>query len=99
MKDPDMTRTLAIAALATAALAGCTAETTSSPQPTATPSGGAPQIVLQKCEERFGETARIDVVSPLRPGFYEVMMGSFRGSRKAACTADSSGRIVDWVDL
>ncbi len=58
-----------------------------------------PYAAKNKCLETFGNSPKITSISPLRPGYWEVIMQDRHGPRSAACTVTSSGQIQDWVDL
>jgi hypothetical protein len=64
------------------------------------PSTGLPQAAKAACFGRFGEPGyqRIKMVSPLKPGFWEVIILGRQG-RQVACTVDQYGSITDWVNM
>jgi hypothetical protein len=47
----------------------------------------------------MGGTVQIEQVSPLRPGYYEIIMKATDRARRVACTVSDSGSIEDWVEM
>lgn len=67
--------------------------------PTAAPAG-VPRAALNKCLETFGVPAKVKMVSPLKPGYYEIILRAKDGSRQVACTVFKAGQqIEDWVEM
>ncbi len=58
-----------------------------------------PRVAEQKCRDTFGVPAKVGPISPLRPGYWEVIMTQTNGPRSAACTVTSDGQIEDWIEL
>jgi len=58
-----------------------------------------PNSAKQRCLDRFGAPADITQVSPLRPGYWELIVQNKSGSRGVACTVDDEGYIEDWVEM
>ncbi len=52
-----------------------------------------------KCLETFADKAEITSISPLRPGYWEVIMQSKVSTRSVACTVNSDEYIEDWIEL
>ena len=52
------------------------------------------------CKNRFGadKFKSFETISPLKPGYWELIMAGKNGKR-AACTVSDSGKIEDWVNL
>lgn len=61
--------------------------------------GGAPPAAMAACKEMVGVPAKVEVVSPLRPGFTEIILRENASGRRIACTATDQGSIEDWVEL
>jgi len=61
--------------------------------------GGAPPAAMAACKEMVGVAAKVEVVSPLRPGFTEIILRENASGRRIACTATDQGSIEDWVEL
>lgn len=61
--------------------------------------GGAPPAALTACKEMVGVPAKVETVSPLRPGFTEIILRENASGRRIACTASDAGEIMDWVEL
>ncbi len=64
------------------------------------PSGSLPPAAESACFNRFSEPGyqRIKQVSPLKPGYWEVIILGKNG-RQVACTVDQNGVISDWVNM
>ncbi|MCD2452250.1 hypothetical protein GO003_017820 [Methylicorpusculum oleiharenae] len=63
-----------------------------------TPAGGV-EAAKQICLNKLGDSAHIQTISALKPGFWEIIMISTSG-RKVACTADTAaGNVADWVEM
>jgi hypothetical protein len=64
------------------------------------PPGNLPQAAQAACLNRFGEPGyqQIKTVSPLKPGYWEVIITGRQG-RQVACTVDQYGSIADWVNM
>jgi hypothetical protein len=60
---------------------------------------GAPPAAMARCREMVGVPAKVEVVSPLRPGFTEIILRENASGRRIACTASDAGEITDWVEL
>lgn len=61
---------------------------------------GVPKPALDKCLETFGLPAKVKMVSPLKPGYYEIILRAKNGSRQVACTVFKTGeQIEDWVEM
>jgi hypothetical protein len=61
--------------------------------------GGAPPQAMAACKGMVGVPAKVEVVSPLRPGFTEIILRENASGRRIACTATDEGSIEDWVEL
>jgi hypothetical protein len=61
--------------------------------------GGAPPAAMAQCRDMVGVPAKIETVSPLRPGFTEIILRENASGRRIACTASDAGEITDWVEL
>ncbi len=61
-------------------------------------SQGGVETAKQACNGRFGGNGQVQTVSPLKPGFWEIIMSDNYG-RKIACTVDTYGNISDWVEM
>lgn len=74
---------------------------------TGTPTGAAAapassqptEVAKGACLYKFGADASIVQVSPLKPGYWELIMQAKSGKRKVACTVDAEGNIEDWVEM
>jgi hypothetical protein len=62
-------------------------------------SGGAPALAMAACKGMVGVPAKVETVSPLRPGFTEIILRENARGRRIACTATDDGSIEDWVEL
>jgi len=62
-------------------------------------SGDIPKSAKRKCTDTFGNSPEITSISPLRPGYWEVIMQDRHGPRSVACTVTSSSQIEDWIEL
>ncbi|MCZ8336018.1 MAG: hypothetical protein O9328_17285 [Rhodobacteraceae bacterium] len=54
---------------------------------------------MAACKEMVGLPSKVEVVSPLRPGFTEIILRENASGRRIACTATDQGSIEDWVQL
>jgi hypothetical protein len=61
--------------------------------------GGAPPAAMARCRGMVGVPSQVEVVSPLRPGFTEIILRENASGRRIACTASDAGEITDWVEL
>jgi hypothetical protein len=62
--------------------------------------GGAPRAAINKCLQMVGVAARVEQVSPLRPGHYEIIIQETNTPRKVACTVPEDGGVIeDWVEM
>lgn len=61
--------------------------------------GGAPPAAMTACKDMVGVPAKVETVSPLRPGFTEIILRENASGRRIACTAKDNGSIEDWVEL
>ncbi len=61
--------------------------------------GGAPRAAQRACTDMMGGEVKIEQVSPLRPGFYEIIMKDPSHGRRVACTVSDSGSLEDWVEM
>lgn len=61
--------------------------------------GSAPRQAQRACTDMVGAPVKIETVSPLRPGFHEIIMKETNSPRRVACTVSDSGSIEDWVEL
>jgi len=61
---------------------------------------GLPDSARSACISRFGHEHfdHIKMVSPLKPGYWEVILKGKHG-RQVACTVDKHGSIEDWVEM
>lgn len=62
-------------------------------------SGGAPPAAMSRCKDMVGVPAKVETVSPLRPGYTEIILRETASGRRIACTASDAGEITDWVEL
>jgi hypothetical protein len=60
---------------------------------------GAPRSAQRACTDMMGGTVQIEQVSPLRPGYYEIIMKATDRARRVACTVSDRGSIEDWVEM
>ncbi len=60
---------------------------------------GIPRAAKKRCEDMFGGAVNFGPISPLRPGYWEVIMNAANGPRSVACTVTSNGEIEDWIEL
>jgi hypothetical protein len=72
---------------------------TSRPSDTIMAGADAPPTAMAVCLEMIGVPAQVEVVSPLRPGFTEIILRETASGRRVACTASDAGMIEDWVEL
>jgi hypothetical protein len=61
--------------------------------------GGAPPAAMARCRDMVGVPATVETVSPLRPGFTEIILRENASGHRIACTASDAGEITDWVEL
>lgn len=62
--------------------------------------GGAPKAAVNKCLQMVGVPAKVEMISPLRPGHYEVIIQEKATPRKVACTVPEDGSVIeDWVEM
>lgn len=61
--------------------------------------GGVPRVAQRACTDMMGVEVQIEQVSPLRPGFHEIIMKETNGSRRVACTVADNGTLEDWVEM
>lgn len=61
--------------------------------------GVAPAKAQNACTSMMGSAVNIEMVSPLRPGSYEIIMKDTGGPRRVACTVTDNGTINDWVEM
>jgi hypothetical protein len=61
--------------------------------------GGAPPAAMARCRDMVGVPAKVETVSPLRPGFTEIILRENASGRRIACTVSDAGEITDWVEL
>jgi hypothetical protein len=59
----------------------------------------APRAAQRACTDMMGGTVNIEQVSPLRPGYFEIIMKATDRPRRVACTVSDSGSIEDWVEM
>lgn len=59
---------------------------------------GGVETAKQACTFQFGQAAQVQTVSPLKPGFWEIIVVD-NSCRKVACTADAQGKVSDWVEM
>lgn len=61
---------------------------------------GAPKAAINKCLQILGAPARVEKVSPLKPGFSEIIIKEKATARRVACTVpDDGSEIEDWVEM
>jgi hypothetical protein len=53
---------------------------------------------VRGCQDAFGGNGRLNSVTALRPGFWEVILTDNYG-RKVACTGKSDGMVEEWAEL
>jgi hypothetical protein len=61
--------------------------------------GAAPRTAQRACTDMVGVPVQIEKVSPLRPGFHEIIMKEVNSPRRVACPVSDSGSIEDWVEM
>jgi hypothetical protein len=61
--------------------------------------GAAPRAAQRACTDMMGGEVQIETVSPLRPGFFEIIMKATDRNRRVACTVTDTGSIEDWVEM
>ncbi len=61
--------------------------------------GGAPPAAMAACKGMVGVPAKVETVSPLRPGYTEIILRETASGRRVACTVTDDGSIEDWVEL
>lgn len=61
--------------------------------------GSVPRAAQRACTDMMGASVNIEKVSPLRPGYYEIIMKEVNGKRRVACTVSDSGALEDWVEM
>jgi hypothetical protein len=61
--------------------------------------GGAPPATMARCRDMVGLPAKVETVSPLRPGFTEIILRENASGHRIACTALGAGEITHWVEL
>jgi hypothetical protein len=69
-------------------------------KPPAGQGGGASatNAAVDRCLGMMGPGSKAETVSPLKPGFFEVVMRN--GNRRVACTASETGvGVEDWVEM
>lgn len=59
---------------------------------------GGVHAAKQACHFQFGKSGHVQTVTPLKPGFWEIIVVDNSG-RKVACTADGKGNVSDWVEM
>jgi hypothetical protein len=59
---------------------------------------GGVEDAKSACLFKFGSSGRVQTVSDLKPGFWEIIVTGNSG-RKIACTADAQGKVIDWVEM
>ena len=59
---------------------------------------GGVEDAKSACLFKFGSSGRVQTVSDLKPGFWEIIVTDNSG-RKAACTAGANGKVTDWVEM
>ncbi len=59
---------------------------------------GGEEDAKSACLFQFGSSGRVQTVSDLKPGFWEIIVTNNSG-RKVACTAGSQGKVIDWVEM
>lgn len=61
---------------------------------------GAPKAAINKCLQMVGVPSVVEKVSPLKPGFYEIIIQEKASRRRIACTVPGDGsEIEDWVEM
>ena len=61
---------------------------------------GAPKAAINKCLQMVGVPSVVEKVSPLKPGFYEIIIKEKASPRRVACTVPEDGSdIEDWVEM
>lgn len=60
---------------------------------------GAPPEAMAACKGMVGVPAKVETVSPLRPGYTEIILRENASGHRIACTATDNGSIEDWVEL
>lgn len=60
---------------------------------------GAPPRAMSACKGMVGVPASVETVSPLRPGYTEIILREKASGHRIACTATDQGTIEDWVEL
>jgi hypothetical protein len=65
----------------------------------AAPTGQVPDAASASCLDKLAGPATIQQVSPLRPGYFELIIKEKNSGRKVACTVYKDGTIEDWVEM
>jgi hypothetical protein len=60
---------------------------------------GAPPAAMSACKGMVGVPAKVEAVSPLRPGYTEIILREDASGHRISCTATDDGSIEDWVEL
>lgn len=60
---------------------------------------GPSEAAFTACLNRVGGPAGIDMVSSLRPGYFEIIVRNTRTGARFACTVNPSAGIEDWVAM
>jgi hypothetical protein len=53
---------------------------------------------VRGCQDAFGGNGRLNSVTALQPGYWEVILTDSYG-RKVSCTGKSDGTVEEWVEL
>jgi hypothetical protein len=61
-------------------------------------SQGGLDAAKRACLFQLGGNSHVQQVTPLKPGFWEIIVTDNFG-RKVACTADAQGNVSDWVNM
>ena len=67
-------------------------------QPDGAQQQGGVEDAKSACLFQFGGSGRVQTVSDLKPGFWEIIVTDNSG-RKVACTAGANGKVTDWVEM
>lgn len=65
----------------------------------ASDNAGTPLAAMAACKGMVGVPYKLEVISPLKPGFTEIILRENANGRRIACTATDRGTTEDWVEL
>ena len=56
------------------------------------------EAAKQACNSTFGGNGKVQTVTPVKPGVWEIILSDNYG-RKVACTMGTEGTVIDWVEM